>query len=710
MKNRNLWLIFASVILVIFAYGLLSTPSFKDLKALAVGSDKILLDNHGSILQQTRTEFGKRRLPWLPSSAFSKILKEDVIYIEDKRFYSHLGVDLIALVRAFVSNATGGRVQGASTITMQLTDLIKPDVLLNKGKIVKGSYFNKIGQIFRSFFIELKWSKEEILEAYLNLIHLRGEHQGMPAFTYAYFKKSPTLLSSEEALVTASLIRKPNISSDRLVTLACQYQKGRQPQYNCEKLNGPASQLKNGRIDLENDFNMAPHLLQKIQSMAPNQTDYRSFVDSDLQKTVHEILEKNLTYLQGHNVSDMAAVVLENSSGKVLAYIGAIDKYSKAKHVDGADAPRQAGSTLKPFLYGKAIESKLITPASIIMDEPTVLTWNGETYRPSNYDNKFHGPVTARQALASSLNIPAIKMVTMLGLQETYDAIANLKISDLQSRDHYGASIALGAVEVRLHELANIYRSLSQQGLLTPLQWAEGVATPMQPHQIMSPQVAFIMESILSDPNARRIGFGWNSALETSFWTAAKTGTSKALRDNWCVGISQLYTVAVWAGNFSSESMQGVSGVSGAGPSWFEIMQYLHRNKKSLAPEKPEGIVKKNIRFDWGAGEQTEYFLTGTEPKDGLIKLRPDNQINITFPTDQAVITIDPHINKSKKQTVFVRYKGTAPQEAQVFLNGELKGKASNPFKIRNLTAGKYHLEIKDRDQKLLDESHFTLF
>lgn len=720
LKNKQILLVtiaFTSFLWVFYCY--LSSPTYEEIKRKTVGSDQVLLDKNDQVIQVIRTDFNKRRVTWLPLTSFSKNLVKTVIKIEDKRFYSHLGVDPIALGRAFKSLVTDKKIEGGSTITMQLSDLINQKVLVGNKRIKKGFILNKILQIHRAFFINLNWSKSEVLEAYLNLIHLKGEYQGVPAFTRGYLNKSPQLLNFKESVLIASLIREPNSNKSKLLKRTCLNTKKFKNEFDCKKMEPLVSSIFNTRPRITKTEDLAPHLARKLFNENINQTVVKTHLDYNLQEKVYSILKKNLSYLQDNNVTDISAVVLENKTGKVISYIGAISEYSNAKDVDGADSPRQAGSTLKPFLYARAFDKKLITPASIIKDDSTVLPWAGGLYRPKNYGSKFHGNVSVRQALASSLNVPAVKVVKILGLSETYAAIKALGFSDIENPDFYGASIALGAAEIRLHELANAYRGIYNDGIMTPLNWSLGNKEneindndndniDNKEKKIMSKEAAFLIKSILSDSNARSIGFGWDSALETSFWTAVKTGTSKGLRDNWCVGFSDKYTVAVWAGNFSAKAMKGVSGVSGAAPSWYEIINHLHKNTKSKPPVIPENIVAKKIKFDWKVGEQTEFFIVGTEPLSNRISLPEKNDISITFPAAGSTLATNPHL-ASQSKAIFLRYKGKAPKESYVFLNNKKLGNLTNPFKINDIYKGFFKIVIKDKNDKILDSVDFEV-
>ncbi len=694
-------------ILSLLVLGVFLTSSFESIVKMALGSDRVLLSEDGQVIQTLRTDFDKRRLAWQPLSTFPESIQKAVIAAEDHRFYYHPGIDVLGLGRALWTNLRGQRIQGASTITMQVTDLIQPSVLKDNQKIKKGSLRHKLVQAFRALALEIRWSKKQILEAYLNLIHLRGELQGIPAASFAYLNKDPLALDQDEALVFAAMIVSPNQGVAALNLRACALKrKITSIDESCEKLSRTVELFFRGRARLPTVLGTAPHLARQLFQTHPNTAILKSTLSARLQSHVIAVLEKNIHRLKDANVRDTAAIVIDNSTGKVLAYVGAVST-SQSLHVDGVQAYRQAGSSLKPFLYAKAIEKKLMTASSVLLDDPTAISWGQDVYRPTNYDKHFFGPVTVREALGSSLNVPAIKTVMTIGLHQSYQVLQNLQLTKLKQPDFYGVSLALGAVEVRLDELANAYRIFANKGAWSPLLFTDK-ENPDEKKQIYSPESSFIVSSILSDPNARSIGFGWDSPLETPFWAAVKTGTSKDYRDNWCTGFSSRYTVAVWAGNFNSEAMKKVSGVSGAGPSWYEIMTYLHAAERSDKPPVPSGVVGKNIKHEWSSGEHLEYFITGTEPNGSIISVAKEKSVQFVFPAEGSVLVKDPHLDQSQI-ALYVKFKGSIPQDSKLSMNGKILGAAVSPFKLTMLNTGKNELSITSGEGKLLARVNFRV-
>lgn len=706
MSGLQVGSVLASLILVGITLGLVLTPSSERIRAMALGSDRVLLSSDGRLVQTLRTDFSKRRLGWYPLKNFPEHLRQSVLLAEDRRFYQHFGFDPVGIARAAKTLFGAKRRQGASTITMQLTDLIQEDVLVQNRPIKKGSLLHKGWQLVRAMFLEAKWSKDEILEAYLNLIHLRGEYQGVPAASLAYLNKHPLALDSAESAVLAKMIASPNQKAVRLLSLACPLYKEAGGGEDCGQVDRAVSAFYQNRPSLPVEADLAPHLTRLLAKQNPNSAIFESTIDANLQAEVQGILEKNLRRLKNQNVNDSAAIVIDNKTGAVLAYVGAIAS-SSSPHVDGVRAYRQAGSTLKSFIYGKALESKTLSLASILIDDPTAISWNGTIYRPTNYDKHFYGTVSVREALASSLNVPAVKAVTILGLHQTYAVLQNLQLTNLKEPDFYGVSMALGAVEVRLDELANAYRALANGGEWSPLKFTTEKSKE-ESKRVFSPESSYLISSVLSDPIARAIGFGSENPLETSFWTAVKTGTSKDYRDNWCIGFSERFTVGVWAGNFNAEAMHKVSGVTGAGPSWYEIMNYLHRSVPSRAPAKPAGVIAKKVRHAWNSSAHEEFFIAGTEPAGEVIEPALEKRVQFVFPADGSILIKDPHIDQ-ERVALFVRFKGAIPNNAGIFWDGKRLGEAVSPFRMDKPPLGRHTLAIRSSDGKELSSVQFTI-
>ncbi|MBX7020998.1 penicillin-binding protein 1C, partial [Providencia rettgeri] len=350
---------------------------------------------------------------------------------------------------------------------------------------------------------------------------------------------------------------------------------------------------------------------------------------------------------------DAAVVVLDNHQGQVLAYVGSSGDLSEAAQVDHARSLRQAGSTLKPFLYELAIERRLLTAASLLEDSPLNLSTGNGLYIPQNYDKQFIGWVSARNALASSLNIPAVRVLTLLGPASLVERLRELGLNLRQDGDFYGYSLALGSADVTLLELTNAYRALANLGQ------AQAVNVRMDQSMaafrpVMDPGASWIVGDMLSDRQARVLTFGLDSALSTPFWSAVKTGTSKDMRDNWALGWTEHYTVGVWVGNSAGQSMQDVSGVSGAAPIWHEVISVLNHYRPGRQTVRPEQVQLRQIVFVPALEpSREEFFVEGTQTD--RIQLNDANlayagPARIQEPVNGTILALDPDIPPQNQQ------------------------------------------------------------
>ncbi|MFN3630271.1 MAG: penicillin-binding transpeptidase domain-containing protein, partial [Casimicrobiaceae bacterium] len=401
-------------------------------------------------------------------------------------------------------------------------------------------------------------------------------------------------------------------------------------------------------------------------------------------------VRRHLVKLADRNAHDAAVVVLDNASGEVLAYVGSSGALSEAGAVDAARAPRQAGSTLKPFIYGLAIEKKLVTAATLLDDAPLAVDVGGGTYAPQNYAEDYVGPVSVRTALASSLNIPAIRALSLVGVAPVHRLLREAGLSTLVADpEHYGHSLALGSADVTLLDLTNAYRALAQGGLVSPVRWrpeeAAGtqrealhhVASGMQsfPRRVLSPAAAWIVGDILADRGARYLTFGFDNPLAVNHWAAVKTGTSKDMRDNWAIGWNARVTVGVWVGNAQGHPMHGVTGISGAGPIWAEVIEAAAaRYGAGPPPAAPAEVVFAAVgQAGPGAVQATararprrEAFLAGTVPAHGIVAAREASEVGarIISPVDGTIIALDPDLPEAHERVPLV---ASAPALANCF-------------------------------------------
>lgn len=621
-----------------------------DFAALAAsGSEAVLLARDGRELDRRRTDADGRRLAWVPLAEVSPAVVRRLVAAEDRRFYDHGGIDWRAVAGAGRNQVQGGAARGASTITMQLAALLDPSL----GRAGSRSWWQKLRQARAALAIEAAWDKRRILEAWVNLLPFRGELVGIDAAARGLAGKAPAALTDAEAAVLVALARGPSAAPPLVVARACRAA----ADLACADIRAAADVMLGARAPLGRP-GLAPQLAARL---LPDGTRgaVKTTIDLDVQRLALDALTRQLTAIGARNARDGAALVVDNASGEILAWVGSAGPGSTAAAVDGVTAPRQAGSTLKPQLYALAIEKRLLTAASVLRDEPVDLDTASGLYIPQNYDRSFRGPVSVRSALGNSLNVPAVRALLLVGVEDFRDRLYDIGYRGIvRDGAYYGFSLALGSAEVTLLEQAAAFRALALGGRWSALRVTPGhVETP---RQIIEPGAAAIVRDILADPAARTATFGEDNGLALPFAAAVKTGTSKALRDNWCIGFSPRFTVAVWVGNFEGDPMVGVSGSSGAAPAWAAIMRGLHPAGGGLFA-LPPAVIRAPVRFQPAIEPpRQELFLAGTEQAVMAVVDPATALPRLLSPADGAVIAIDPDIPPAR-QRVIVRARGGAP-------------------------------------------------
>ncbi len=687
-------------------------PSFAEVHAGWQPSDARVLDRHGELLQRVRVDHRVRRGEWIALADMSPALRTAMVLSEDKRFHEHSGVDWRAVSAAAWGNLWNSRTRGASTITMQLAALLdEPDGGLQRGAGGR-RVSQKIGQAMAAQSLERRWRKDQILEAYLNLVPFKGEIVGIDALSRTLFGKAAHGLDESEAALAAALVRGPNATPRQVSQRACGVLKLMQPgtAVDCVVLRGFASMALASR-EFPASEGIAPHHARRAlgeQAQGAERT-VRSSLSAPLQRFALQTLQRHLRELRGRNVQDGALVVLDNASGEVLAWVGSSGELSAASEVDGVTALRQPGSTLKPFLYAQAIAQRRMTAASLLEDSPAAIPTTSGLYIPQNYDRQFKGWVSARTALASSLNVPAVRTLVMVSPDAFHRQLGAMGLPLRESAGYYGYSLALGSAEVPLLSLTNAFRTLANGGR------HGAVGSPPQGDAVIDPRAAFIVGDILSDPNARARTFGTDSLLATRFWTAVKTGTSKDMRDNWAVGWSERYTVGVWVGNASGAPMWSVSGTSGAAPVWAALMQHLHARTPSRAPQPPPGLVQARATFDGPDGgrpleaARSEWFMAGTE-QASFAMATPDATaqrtaapLRIRSPAPGTIVALDPDIPPNRQRLSFVASGAGG--------HWRLDGKPlARGAQVQWLPwPGRHVMQLTDARGKVLDEVRFEV-
>ncbi len=666
-------------------------PAFTEVRSNFRPSEAFLLDRHGEVLHTLRVDFGQRRLAWTPLAEVSPALTEALTAAEDRRFFQHRGVDWRALAAAAASTLRGGPARGASTLTMQVAAMLDPRLTPPEGR---RGLKQKLRQLRAALALERRWNKAQILETYLNLADFRGELKGIAATTAGLFGKSPAGLSEAEAVLLAAILPSPGAGAARIGRRACAIAAAGQFQTDCAALRQRALAGLNQPPRLPAQRGEAPQLAQRLLRRPGEHI--QTTLDARLQRQAAAILSQQLAGLEGHNARDGAAVVVDNASGDVLAYVGSAGPLSSASQVDGASARRQAGSTLKPFLYGLALEKRYLTAASLLHDAPLPLETTAGLYIPQNYERDFKGWVSVRTALGSSLNIPAVRALLLVGVEPLRDRLRELGYLGLtEAGEFYGYALALGAADVSLLEQVNAYRVLANGGLFSPLRLLPGDPVG-EPRRIMNPQSAFLLADILSDRTGRAVTFGLSNPLATRFWTAVKTGTSNNMRDNWCIGFSRRYTVGVWVGNFEGDAMQAVSGVSGAAPAWLEIMNVLHRLLPSEPPPVPAAMVAAAVRFEPAVEPaRQEWFIAGTETERVRLPDPATRPPQIEAPPDGVIIALDPDIPRRNQAVLFA--SRPAREDTYFLLDGVRLAPADRAYQWLPLP-GRHTLELVGHD------------
>ncbi len=576
-----------------------------------------ILDRHGVVLDEAPRADLFRHQP-VSLDEIPAALLDATLVAEDKRFFTHDGMDLLATVRATRDCLRHHRViSGASTITQQLIKISSPPA--------PRSIVTKIRESLSARHLEYRWSKEEILTAYFNRLDYGNHRQGCRDAARFYFAKPLTDLSLGECALLAGLPQSPSRHNPVRHAASALQRRNWILDRLAEVKNYDRDQIaaaKREPLNLSRRFleKTAPHLTANLwqgrdRSGRADKPTLRTTLDCSLQRRVNTIVREELDRLQHSNVHHAAVVVLENDTGEVLSLVGSGDfENPRGGQIDGTRAPRSAGSTLKPFTYLLAFERLGLSPGSVIADIPTPYRTEEGLDLPLNFDHKHYGPVTIRYALANSLNVSAMRTLNEVGGPAPLAALLEKAgITTLQSPSaEYGLGLTIGNAEVNLLELTNSYASLARLGRFKPCTF---LLAPGQPASrgrqltIATPQACYLIADILSDNAARSSAFGSRSPLRLPFKAAVKTGTSSDFRDNWCVGFTRDLTVGVWVGNFDNTPLRGVSGVSGAGPIFHRTMLALHEQREARWLPRPAGII--DLVIDSRTGH---YFPTPPPP------------------------------------------------------------------------------------------------
>lgn len=638
---------------VIFPLLAVRLPSPDKIVRLEGFSTKIL-DRNGEVLydifiDQKRTPIELKEVP--------DFLKQSTVAIEDKNFYHHRGFDPMGYARAVFNIIFKHKVQGGSTLTQQLVK----NVLLSPERTIT----RKIKEFVITIQIESRYSKDEILQMYLNEVPYGGTAWGVEAAAETYFGKKVKDLNLVESAFLAGLPQSPSKYSPYSSTPDAYLgrteqvlRRLREDDYITKEQEASAvEELSSLAFQPRGASFKAPHFVQYVQKLLTDRYGERvveqgglrvtTTLDLSLQETVQSIVSEEIAKVESLDIGNGAAVVLDSQTGEILAMVGSKD-FNAADYdgqVNVALSLRQPGSAIKPITYLTAFK-KGYTPSSLIMDVPTVFPGgiNNPEYKPENYDGKYRGPIQFRYALANSINVAAVKVLALVGIKNTLETAFTLGLTSLEptkeTLNRVGLSLTLGGGEVRLLELTAAYAAFMNSGYkvepVAILKVEDQSGKVLEEHKssqgkaVLTPQEAYLITDILSDNEARSAVFGTNSLLNIpSRQVAVKTGTTNDKRDNWTIGGTAQVVAGVWVGNNDNSPMREVaSGVSGASPIWRRSILAALEGKPNITFERPEGIVTATVdklsgyRSHDGFPDRTEIFIKGTEPGEDPAHLK----------------------------------------------------------------------------------------
>ncbi|MDO8609554.1 MAG: transglycosylase domain-containing protein [bacterium] len=610
------------------------------------GFSTVYYDRDGKILYEMYKD--KNRMP-VTMSDIPDYLKKATVSIEDKNFYNHKGVSETGIIRSMISYVFTGKLGGGSTITQQL---IK-NVLLDSQRAIS----RKIKEAILAFQVEKKYSKDEILLMYLNEAPYGGTFWGVGTASMSYFDKPVKDLNLVESAILAGLPQNPNVYSpfigknDGWKNRARDVlRRMREDGYITKDQEKSANDQVNAYKFSSQKFAInAPHFVFYVKDQVDSEygakmigqgVKIKTTLSLEAQQIVEKIVKEEIAKLAGFNATNAAVVVLDSKTGEILSMVGSYDfNDEKFGKFNAALGLRQPGSTIKPITYAAAFE-KGYTPATVVMDVKTTFANQGDKeYSPVNYDGKFRGPVQLRFALGNSFNIPAVKLLAMVGIRDFLQLAYNMGLNTLAPTDanmnKFGLAVTLGGGETTLLDLTSAFSIFASGGIKRDLSSISQIddfkgttffkASKPKEKQIISTDVSFLISHILSDNNARLDEFGPRSYLNVPGKTVAvKTGTTDDKRDNWAIGYTKSITVGVWVGNNDNSQMNPkiASGATGASPIWYRIMTELLKKYSDGIVDKPDKVKALIIDSYLGGlpkdsnSTRSEYFIEGTEPKD----------------------------------------------------------------------------------------------
>jgi penicillin-binding protein 1C len=669
----------------------------------------VVVDRHGRVLYEALSKDGTRIRP-LDAASLPPVLEAATLAAEDRRFFSHPGVDPVSLLRAAKQNLVEGQVvEGGSTISQQVAKLL----IQRREGIRPRGVRAKIREMVLALRLEHRFSKRQVLAMYLNLAAYGNQTAGAGRASQLYFGVDASMLTPAQAAFLAALPQRPtafnplkNIASARARQQTVLRRMAAAGALTPERLR--EAQAEQVALRRRNGAFSAPHFVEMVRASVGDKSPSRivSTLDLDLQREVEGIIEHERASLEAHGAANVAVVVLDNVRGEWLAWEGSGD-YSDARHggaINGPLVPRQPGSALKPFTYALAFEQGW-HPASVLPDVPSHFPTAepGVLYSPRNYDGQYRGPLLARRALAGSQNVPAVALASDVGVSTLLRFLGRAGLTTFdRTPAYYGLGVTLGNAEVRLDQLVAAYAMFARGGIWREPSFILPPDIDLPPEggsyrsggekaegqtetQVVGPRTAFWITDILSDPEARAFNFGRGNNLEFPFPVAAKTGTSQAYHDNWTVGYTRDVTVGVWVGNFDRTPLRLSSGVTGAGPIFHAVMLAANRGRESVGAHEvlapPAGIEEVTIcalsgmrANQWCPSKAREWASAGDEALPCAWHHRSDEGVLTIYPPEFRAWA-----GNSAGRSVSISTAAPVPPKLRSGEGGPLPGEGGKP-------------------------------
>lgn len=667
-----------AVTAVAVATALFMRPLPDDLQtAIAATRKNTYLDRCGRRLnvtyENTWNIYDTARLYEIP-----EFLQQAFLVAEDKRYFSHSGIDWPARLNAVRQNLLAGHVvRGVSTISEQVVRMLHPRKRTFRARWLEG---------FEALKLERRFSKPEILEFYLNQVPYRAKRRGVVQAARYYFDRDLSTLNPKEMLALAVLVRAPEwLDPQRrlanlersIANLAERMVADKKERAYIVRQKLAARRIKK----LQNMSHFIRFADENDRSLPHSGAAINTTVDLALQAGIQNILDTRLDRLKGRRVGNGAVLVVDHATNEILAWVvGYAGRKNKPfNEIDAVTVPRQPGSALKPLLYANALQ-KGWTAATMLDDSPLEESVGRGMHTYHNYSRGHYGLISLREALGNSLNIPAVKAIRYVGPGEFLAFLRSFGIRSLTAHPNaYGDGLALGNGELPLYELVQAYTVLARMGDYKPLSFIDGEYLGNGSHRVLSEDIASLIADILSDPGAREKEFGWDSILNFPCQTAVKTGTSSDYRDAWAVGFNDRYTVGIWVGNLDYARMSEVTGSTGAVLALRSVFNELNRNRDVRPLYFSGNLVKQKVCIESGlpadneCDSRDEWFVPGTMPKGFETE---KGGLRIRKPSPGLMLALDPRIPDEHEFFEFAINPVAGVKQVRWYVNDQLVGKS----------------------------------